>query len=119
VDLLTDYQLQIEHALDLQGREQVVFVDADVSLEVPFAYTAVSAEMDASYSTHAMTPGAVLQVVRQIGGRQPFSCFLLAIRGYRFSLGTRFSEQAEANLERAERFLLQELISTRPACTEY
>jgi hydrogenase maturation protease len=28
VELLTDFQLQIEHALDLQGRQAVLFVDA-------------------------------------------------------------------------------------------
>ena len=28
VDLLTDFQLQIEHAIDLEGRERVLFVDA-------------------------------------------------------------------------------------------
>lgn len=28
VDCLSDYQLQIEHALDLVGRERVLFVDA-------------------------------------------------------------------------------------------
>ena len=31
VDLLTDFQLQIEHAVDLENRQRVLFVDASVS----------------------------------------------------------------------------------------
>ncbi|MDP2785684.1 MAG: Ni/Fe hydrogenase, partial [Sulfurimicrobium sp.] len=31
VELLTDFQLQVEHAVDLQGRERVLFIDASVS----------------------------------------------------------------------------------------
>ena len=42
LELLTDFQLQAEHALDLVGREQVVFVDASVACVAPFAWTAVS-----------------------------------------------------------------------------
>ena len=36
VELLTDYQLSIEHALDLAGRSRVVFVDASVRAAPPF-----------------------------------------------------------------------------------
>ena len=39
LELLTDFQLQAEHALDLVGREQVVFVDASVACAAPFAWT--------------------------------------------------------------------------------
>ncbi len=42
LELLTDFQLQVEHALDLQGRARVVFVDASVSAAAPFAYAAVA-----------------------------------------------------------------------------
>ena len=41
LELLTDFQLQIEHALDLEGRRRVVFVDA--SLLEPW-FPAYSAE---------------------------------------------------------------------------
>src|SRR5450830_1062984 len=35
VDYLDDYQLQIEHALDLVGRQRVLFVDASLSCGAP------------------------------------------------------------------------------------
>jgi hypothetical protein len=39
VDFLEDYQLQIEHALDLACRERVLFVDASISCTPPFEVT--------------------------------------------------------------------------------
>ena len=37
VDLLTDFQLQVEHALDLRGRERVLFVDASHVCQDPYS----------------------------------------------------------------------------------
>ena len=36
VELIEDYQLQVEHVTDLAGRSVVLFVDADMSCEAPF-----------------------------------------------------------------------------------
>jgi hydrogenase maturation protease len=38
VELLVDYQLQPEHALDLVGRDEVLFVDASTSGEIGRAH---------------------------------------------------------------------------------
>jgi hydrogenase maturation protease len=35
IELLTDFQLQLEHALDLAGRARVVFVDARCTPRTP------------------------------------------------------------------------------------
>lgn len=115
VDLITDFQLQVEHALDLEGRERVIFVDADVSLEAPFRFVPVIAERDASYTTHSMSPGAVLRVFEQIAPGKPPPCVLLALRGYAFALGTPLTAGALDNLNLAEAFLLAELDDRVPA----
>ena len=47
VELLCDFQLQIEHALDLQGRARVLFVDASAAGEAPFAVARLAAAEDA------------------------------------------------------------------------
>jgi hydrogenase maturation protease len=109
VTLLTDFQLQVEHALDLVGRSRVVFVDASVSVPEPFAFTRLVPERDASYTTHAMSPSAVLRVFEQIASGPPPPAWLLAIRGYHFSLGGPLTGEAERNLDLAEGFLLGEL----------
>lgn len=56
---------------------------------------------DHSYTSHAMTPFALLHAYRQVYGTDAPPCFLLRIRGYRFELGASLSRKAEANLERA------------------
>lgn len=108
VDLLTDFQLQVEHALDLQGRERVIFVDAAASGREPFSFGRLAPAFEASYTTHAMSPEAVLGVFRRIAGEPP-PTWLLAIRGYAFELGAAPSARALANLAAAEAFLREEL----------
>lgn len=109
VDLLTDFQLQVEHALDLEGRETVIFVDASASGIEPFAFVPVAAERDVSYTTHTMSPGAVLQVFRQTTGQEPPPSWLLAVRGYEFELGEPVSRRARNNLVAAEAYLFERL----------
>jgi hydrogenase maturation protease len=104
-DLLTDFQLQIEHALDLVGRERVVFVDAALAGPAPFAFGPVTPEPVPAITTHAMSPGALLRVYDQVIGGPPPHCRLLAIRGYSFDLGTGLSPGAQANLDAALAFL--------------
>jgi hydrogenase maturation protease len=100
-DLLADFQLQIEHCLDLERRDLVVFVDASVSGPEPFALTPVSADASVSITTHAMTPGALLRVYGQALGGEPPESWLLAIRGYGIDLGAGLTGRAAANLDAA------------------
>jgi hydrogenase maturation protease len=101
VEYLEDFQLQVEHALDLQDRERVLLVDASADGTAPFEATVVTAARDASLTTHAMSPAALLQVYRDLFDRAPPPCTLLAIRGARFGLGAPPSEWALANLAHA------------------
>ena len=98
VDLLTDFQLQIEHAIDLEGRERVLFVDASTSASAPFEFIRIQPEQDASYTTHAMSPQALLSVYRQVNGCAPPPAWLLSIRGYEFGLGLPLSTAANRHL---------------------
>jgi hydrogenase maturation protease len=105
IDLLTDYQLQIEHAVDLDQRECVLFVDASTTGSAPYDFYPLQAERDNSYTTHAMSPAAVLDVYQQINQRKPPSCYMLTIRGYEFGLGQPLTEQAEINLQQGYLFI--------------
>lgn len=100
-EFVEDFQLQIEHALDLVGRERVLFVDASLNCAAPFAVSTVQAVQDASYSTHALSPAAVLDVFQRLQSSPPPPCIQLAIRGERFELGEPASAQAQANLAQA------------------
>ena len=101
VDCLTDFQLQVEHALDLQGRRRVLFVDASLDADPPFTLSRIEAARDASFTTHAMSPQAVLKVFADIDDGEPPPCWLLAIRAERFELGEPLSDAAHANLAAA------------------
>jgi hydrogenase maturation protease len=114
VQLLTDFQLQIEHAMDLKGRRLVLFVDADQSVLAPFALTPIKPEEEIGYTTHAMSPAAVLSVYQRIESNPAPPCFVLRIRGYGFELGAPLSEKAEANLGAAVRRVHRLLATATP-----
>ena len=101
IEFLDDYQLQVEHALDLVGRERVLFVDASLDCAAPFQATAVQAQRDRTFTTHAMSPAALLQVYVELQASTPPPCTLLAIRGERFELGEPPGEAALRNLAAA------------------
>ena len=107
VEVLTDFQLQVEHAFDLQGRERVLFIDASVACTAPYALSRLAAQKDTSYTSHVMSPMAVLHVYREIYGEPP-PAYLLQVRGERFELGESLSPEAAVNL-RASFDLLQQL----------
>lgn len=101
IEYLTDFQLQVEHALDLQNRSVVLFVDAAAEGPTPFSFEPVSAEEDKSFTSHALSPQAVLHVYRELQDDDPPPTWLLGIRGYGFELGAELSPEAQDNLKAA------------------
>ncbi len=101
VECLTDFQLQVEHALDLHGRRLILFVDASVDAEAPFSVEPIAPARDESFSSHAMTPQSVLQVYCDLEDEEPPPAWLLAIRGERFELGEPLTPAAAGGLEAA------------------
>jgi len=104
IDILCDFQLQIEHALDLENRQLVLFIDASVACKAAFDLSELQPLKDKSYTTHAMSPASVLQVYQSIKKQAPPPCFLLSIQGISFELGEELSAQAENNLQQAQIF---------------
>ncbi len=104
VDLLIDFQLQIEHTTDLEQRKAIIFIDASVSCESPFEFQPLWPQRDDSYTSHAMSPAAVLAVYQQIHQYAPPPSYLLTVRGYQFNLGDALSSQARTNLQQAYDF---------------
>ena len=116
IEIQSDFQLQIEHALDLENRSLVLFVDASVACVSAFDFAQLKPARDKSYTTHAMSPAAVLDVYQSIKKQPPPPCFLLSIKAEKFELGEGLSTQAENNLHQAclfARQLLQEPDVTR------
>ena len=107
VDVLTDFQLQIEHAVDFEGRDCIIFVDASIDCEEPFEMQPLEVQRDDTFTTHAMSPASVLSVYKQVNGCEPPPAFLLVIRAYEFGLGREMGEQAKANLQKAYHYILK------------
>jgi len=94
VEVLTDYQWQIEHALDLEGRARVIFVDASCETGAPFTVHTVLAEAGSLHTSHALSPGHVLEAYRQVTGCVPPPALLLGVRATSFELGAEPSAAA-------------------------
>jgi hydrogenase maturation protease len=99
VEFIEDFQWQVEHVTDLLGRSAVLFVDADMSCAAPFHFSEITAAQDNSYTSHAMSPFALLHTFNQVYATPAPSSFLLRIRGYGFELGEDLSAEASTNLE--------------------
>jgi hydrogenase maturation protease len=108
-----DYQLNIEDALAVSGRDVVVFVDAARNLRKPYAFARVKAAESFPPMSHALGPEAVLAIAAELYGRTPQS-WILAIRGHRWTIGEGLSDKAEKNLALALDFLEEFLREVRP-----
>ena len=94
-ELIEDFQLQIEHALDLRERRLALFIDAGERTPAPFVFTPVAPSAGLSHTSHALSPAAVLQVYTRTENSLPPPAFLLAIRAESFELGEALSESAQ------------------------
>ncbi|MFO0695344.1 MAG: hydrogenase maturation protease [Polyangiales bacterium] len=101
IEVLVDFQLGPEHALDLEGRKRVLFVDAEVGAEAPFRFARVEPREATDPSTHAFSPGGVLAVARRVMSSSLPEAEILAVAGERFELGEPLSARARESVERA------------------
>jgi len=104
-DTLCEFQLQIEHCLDLAKYKKVLFVDANAAIQEPFTFAKITPVKNQSYTSHALSPQALLFVYEDSLQRKPPPGFLLAIRAYEFNLGQELSTMAANNLQLAINWL--------------
>lgn len=114
VEVVSEFQLQVENALDLVGRELVVFVDAGTGTPAPFEIHRARADADFIHTTHALSPDAVLATYGRVTEEPAPPAFVLCIRGESFELGDPLSPAAAAHLEAAWA-LLSAVLQAGPA----
>ena len=105
VTTVEDFQLQIEHALDLEGAEAALFLDAGKGTPAPFAFAEIEPKWVERHSTHSIAPESVLEVYARTLGKPPPPSFTLSVRGERFELGEGLSAEAAERLETAWGFV--------------
>jgi len=102
------FQLNVEDALVFSRFDRVVVIDASRTAEPPFEFFPLEAQAQVSFSTHALSPQAVLAWCRELYGHTP-QAYALAIPGKSWTLGEELSPEAEKNLGAALDFLKEEV----------
>lgn len=120
VELLTDFQLQVEHSLDMMGRKLILFIDASITCSTPFEFHQL--ETDApksspSYTTHELTPNELLKAYLDVHHEAAPSSYLLSIHGEQFELGASLSSGAQQNLQLATQWV--EKLLEHPSISEW
>lgn len=114
VEVITDFQLAPEHALDLVGRDLVLFADARRGTGAPIAFGRVTPARGTSYTSHALAPAALLAAYEDAFGAPAPPAWVLGIRGEGFALGAPLSATARESLEQAVAFAAALLREARP-----
>jgi hydrogenase maturation protease len=107
VEVITEFQLQVEHALDLAGRACVIFIDAGTGTRAPFELARVEPAAEFLHTSHALQPAAVLATYRRVTGGEPPEAWLLCVRGESFELGEALTAAASRHAEAAWAALLE------------
>ena len=115
IELIEDFQLNIEHALDLLGRRMALFIDAGENTPAPFLFSRLVPSREMGHSTHALSPECVLGVYEQTEGLAPPPAFLIGVRGECFGLGEPLSPAASRHMAAAQVFIDRLLDRRQPA----
>jgi len=96
----SNYQLNIEDALDISGKDVVIFADASVEEMDSFSFRRIRPSKSIEMSTHSMKPQSVLALCAELFGKTP-DAYLLAIRGYSWEMSAQMTVKAGENLRAA------------------
>ena len=101
VDLVYRYQLNIEDADLIKDADCVLFVDAcENVLDNGSKLEKCSPNGEITYTTHALSPSAVLALCNQVYMEDP-EAYVLSMQGYEWELQTGLTEKGRQNLEKA------------------
>jgi hydrogenase maturation protease len=94
------YQLNVEDALTIRDFDAVVFADAAAQGDDPVAFKEIHPAAAIAFTTHELSPAAVLALSEELYGRAPQG-FVLAMRGSGWQLGESLSVEASRHLQAA------------------
>lgn len=106
----SNYQLNIEDAEIISGKDVVIFADASTEEIDDFILSEVTGESEATFTTHAASPGYIVKLCTELFGKCP-RVYLLHIKGYQWEFREQISEKAEHNLNNAYEFMKDYLIN--------
>ena len=104
-ELLEEYQLQVEHVIDLQERKTILFIDAGINTVAPFQFYPLEKNSESVLYSHALSPQALLAINYKLHQVDLENCFVLCIQGQRFELGDSLSAAAATYLDLSFEFI--------------
>ena len=109
VECDANYQLNIEDAAAIAEKDIVVFADASQEEIEDFCISRVTGSSDASFTTHAASPGYIYKLCEEIFDKKPL-VLLIHIKGYQWEFAEGLSAQAEINLLKAVEYLKRKIL---------
>ncbi len=104
VALDSNYQLNIEDAVDISSSGAVIFVDASVGGKEPFDFYEIEPSGEITFTTHSISPESVMAICEELYSAK-VPAYVLAIRGYSWNFNETMTPEAKENLDRAYSFL--------------
>ena len=111
-----DFQFQLEHALEIENADLVLFIDTHCAQQAPVCLTAVDADPEPFATSHALSPAQVMAVFARVVGTPPPPVFLLSVAGESFALGEGLSPRGQAAFDAATALLETLLDAPDAAC---
>ena len=105
LNVIEDHQLNIEHITDLDSDGAALFIDASVDTAEGFRVQRIEPSGDGNFSTHAISPQALLNVFERATGQPAPESWLLHVAARDFELGSSLGDVAAAATEAADHFL--------------
>jgi len=96
----SSYQLNVEDAAVIAEYDVVIFIDASKAEIGPYAFDRVDSKAEQTFTTHSISPAAVLALCEEIYHRTP-DVRLLQIHGYEWDFREGLSPRAVDNLNQA------------------
>jgi hydrogenase maturation protease len=104
VSLDFDFQLFIEHALDISHYEKVLFIDASLIGTAPFYVKKVEAASHISFSSHYLSPESVLALCQEHFHRTP-EAWIIGVKIYKLEINEPLTVQAQENAQQALQYI--------------
>jgi hydrogenase maturation protease len=101
VSLISELQLSVEHVLDLQGRQALLFIDAHANPQSPLRLAALQPASVPHVQSHQCTPAALLALYAHHLAEAPAPAWALTAPGHSFELGAPPSPAMQAALQEA------------------
>ncbi len=103
--VIEDHQLNIEHVTDLADCGAALFIDASTEIDEGYRLERITPSSDGNFSTHAISPQALLNVFEQTMQATAPDSWLLHVAAREFELGAEPGSNARRSIEQAHGFL--------------